>query len=271
MRILLTFLAFFCTSHLIAQAQPTAAQLPDQPALATVDDYGNRTLTYWSAAEVAVPQMKERLVPDNPAFKGAEVWLISVNEQDAKSAAMTAYRQAGMQGVRVVASTLCNPSAMKVLDAHPEAAAHVVMVTGELRGVSALGIALVVYGTDSQTGAMISSVHSFVAPEQVFIALGGYAIPAVRWLQASASPDEDMRVDGALPPQQAVDRLGLFFAVWVEDYVIPMIAMSAQMQMQSIQNMQSWNNAMNSCNGDPGCTVTLSTDGSGNWEAHRLP
>lgn len=269
MRIVIAFIACLGMLPIGVQAQQVSGQLPNQPALATEDDYGTRTLMHWSAAEVTVSQMKERFLPDNPAFEGAEVWLIQVDQRDAASAARTAYRQAGMDNVKVVASVLCNPVAVDVLDTHPDAAGHVIMVTGELNGTPARGIALMLYGTDSATGNMINSVHAFVAPEQIFVALGGYAIPAVKWLQASAGPDEDMRVDGSLSPQQAVERLGLFFAVWVENYVIPMLAMSVQMQMQSISNMQSWNNAMNSCAGDPGCTVSLSTDGSGNWEAQR--
>ncbi len=234
--------------------------------MAVEDDYGNRTLVNWSAQSPTISQMTKRWVPDNPVFAGAEVWLVRVQHADPDVAAIEAFTRAGFSDVSVLARAQGNPEAMKVLDAHPDAVAHSVMVEGMQDGMSARGIALVAYGK-GEDGELVSSVHGFMAPDDVFVALGGFAIPAVQWLQASASPDEDMREDGSLSPQEAVNRLSLFFGVWVLEYVVPMLQMTMQMQLQSIQNMQSWNNAMNACAGDPGCTVTPSSDGSGNWEA----
>ncbi|MEM1261259.1 MAG: hypothetical protein AAGH76_02555 [Pseudomonadota bacterium] len=242
------------------------SRLPNQPAIATEDDSGNRQLQHWTATEPTASKMKERAVPNRAEFAGAELWLMHEPGKDPQQVAVAAFARAGMQNVVVAAHAPGNPAAMHVLDSHPESSADVVMVTGEISGNDARGIALLLYG-GSGDGPTESGVHAFMAPAPVFEALGGYAIVAVKWLQASASIDSDMREDGAMAPLAASRRLNEFFAAWVEGFVMPMLAMSMQMQMQSIQSMQSWSNAMNTCAGDASCSVVPSADGSGNWEA----
>ncbi|MEM7763356.1 MAG: hypothetical protein AAF290_04695 [Pseudomonadota bacterium] len=210
--------------------------------------------------------MSERILPDNPAFDGAEVWLMLSQGETLPNAAVAAFREAGLQDARIIASSPCNPVAVDVLDSAPGSEGAVVMVAGTLNGNAARGIGIVLFGSDDEHGAH-ANVHAFMAPEDAFIALGGFAVPAVRWLMASTAPDEDMTIDGSLSPQAATARLSEFFSMWVEHWLVPMLAMTLQSQMQSIQNMASWNNAMSACAGDANCTVIEANDGSGNWEA----
>ena len=73
------------------------------------------------AAAAAAIGAEERLTPDNPAFRGAEVWFIDTPERDAEKAAQQSFAQAGMTGVNVVAAARGNPEAVKVLDSDPSA------------------------------------------------------------------------------------------------------------------------------------------------------
>lgn len=267
LRVLLT-LVLATTMCNPARGQSDNPQLPNQPAIGIEDEFGTRSIQYWSAADVHSHKMRVRSTPDNPAFAGAEVWQMEIEVQSATEATMEAFSIAGMKDIKVLALFPCNPEATKVLDSHPEAVAHTIMISGNIKGRSAQGIALVVYGQD-EDDRFSSGVHGFMAPTEIFQALGGYAIPAVKWLQASAQPNENMLADGTLTPKKAVARLGLFFSTWVKEYVIPMVMLSTQIQLQTIRSMESWNNAMNSCAGASNCIVVEATDGSGNWEAQR--
>lgn len=252
-----------------------AAALPNQPAVGLEQEDGSRTLKNWSAAPFVTPGMSERLIPDHPAFTGAEAWLIKVAGDDLKLAGRKAFSLAGMDNPNMLAAAPLNQEAVAVLDSHPQAAGLSIMFNGELDGKPARGIALILRGK-AESGQFSNGVHAFMAPETIFVALGGYAIPAVKYLHANElrtkpqtkpDPNWKMREDGSLPPLQAVNKLSQIFTDWVSDYVIPMTMMSANIQTQTLQNMRSWNNASNACAGDPNCSVTPSTDGSGGWEA----
>ena len=240
-----------------------AADYPNQPAIPIEDENGDRRLQHWSEGTPTDPRMTGISLPDNPAYAGASIWMVKLPRQAAESAAKTGFEAAGMKKVKIIATADGNPAAMKVLDNSETAEAKVVMVDGVIGDEGSRGIALILRGQNN--GTEKSTVHGFLAPTDAFVALGGFAVPAVQWLQASAEPGDDMSLDGALPPQQAVNKLRDFFTVWVSDYVIPMLGITMQMQMQSIQSMQSWNNAMNACAGDSSCTVVPQADG--NWEA----
>jgi hypothetical protein len=239
--------------------------LPNQPARPIEDSDGVRMLSNWSVASVTSPHMKRRELPENPAFKGSEIWLMDVDEKPFDAVTKRTFFSAGMQDVSLLASARCNPNAVAVLDSDDQAHCYAVMVSGKLSDKDARGIALILYGS-LDGSPMSSTVHAFMAPKANYEALGGFAIIAAKWLEASAAPDENMLLEGRLEPQAAVNRLSLFFSAWVEHHVIPMMAMSMQMEAQSIQQMQSWNSAMNACGADPSCSVSPLSDGSGNWE-----
>ncbi len=248
-----------------ACTQAATAELPNQIANAVEDDMGNRSLIGWSSTEITSPAMRYRWTPDNAAFTGAELWFQHIETRDFEAATKTALERAGFKKARTLATAKGNPIAMDVLDAHPDAMYNTIMLEGSINGEPAHAIALVTYGK-TDDGSLKSGVHAFLAPKEKFKALGGYAVPAVYWLQASNQPGTDMREDGGLPPQEAVNTFSTFFARYVEAYVVPMMQLTMQIHMNTIQNMQSWNTAMNACAGDPACTVSPTTDGSGNWE-----
>ncbi len=259
------FLFSFC-ALLAACADQSFANgaLPNQPAMAEVDQNGTRILNQWSEADLTAPNMKERQTPDNDAFDRAELWMQTISSSDMAGATISAFSNAGLRNTRIISTTSLSPDGIDVLDSHPDANGVGVMVEGMLNDDPALGIAISLYGsTDGSPRS--TGVHAFMAPKDKFKALGGFSIVAVKWFQASASPDENMSIEGSLAPQGATDRLALFFNQWVADYVVPMMGLSMQMQMQTIHNMQSWNNAMNACAGIPNCNVVPMNDGSGGW------
>ena len=262
MRTLTLFIAFgFVTSGWTSAAR---AELPNQPAMAEEDATGTRIMVGWSQAPSTAPGISSRQTPDNPAFTDAELFHFTSTNKRTDAAVITAFEKAGMSGPVQIAKTRLHDAGVDVLDSHPDAQGHAVMVEGTIDSKPAYGIAISVHFSlgddDRKTG-----VHAFMAPTDIFEALGGHAIVAAQWFYASAEPDEDMRNEGSLPPQAATNRAALFFNKWLEAYLIPMLGMTLQMQMQSIQQMASWNNAMAACAGEASCTVTQ--DGVGNWSA----
>ncbi|MEL6828315.1 MAG: hypothetical protein AAFN91_18865, partial [Pseudomonadota bacterium] len=213
--------------------------------------------------------MYDRYAPDNSVFAGAETWKIPVEDGDLKRGTLTAFRAAGMTAPRIIAFEYGNPSAMDVLDSHPDANMATIMVEGRINGAVARGIAINIFGSSTTEPPTTATVQAFMAPKPAFEALGGMAVPGVWWLLGQTAPDENMLDDGTLPPDEAVTKLNSFFAAWVQHYVIQMMSMTMQMQLQSIQNMQSWNNSMNACAGDPNCSVVPMNDGSGGWTTQQ--
>jgi hypothetical protein len=252
---------------LAACGSPASAQtdLPNQPAIAREDANGTRVMVGWSAAPTKIADMKDRQTPDNPAFSGAELFHFTINDNSSDAAAVKAFEKAGMFRPRQVARTQLLPAAVAVLDSHSSAQGHAVMVEGSIDGEPAYGIAISLYG--SLTGEdRKSGVHAFMAPKDKFKALGGFSIVVAQWFDASAAPDEDMSLEGSLAPQATTNRAAVFFNKWVEDYVIPMMGLTMQMQMKSIEQMSSWNNAAAICAGNSSCTMTQ--DSFGNWSAN---
>lgn len=262
-RLLILILLSLSPFSALAQSSSIAA-LPNQPAKAEESIDGNRIMVGWSETNAVIAGMTERQTPNNPIFSGAELWKIKTSERDPHKAAINAFRVAGLKNPRIVAKTELNSDAIDVLDSHPKAQGYAMMLEGELSGMPAYGIVLILYGSTDGSPRK-STLHAFMAPKDKFEALGGFSIVAAKWLHASASQGEDMSIEGGLAPQLATNRLALFFNKWVEAYVIPMMGLTMQMQMQSIQQMSSWNNAMNACGGNTSCTI--SQDGSGNWSA----
>lgn len=253
---------FLFLSPLTAAAQNAGqANLPNQPAMVIENGEGNRIVVGWSETETVIAHMKERQTPNNPAFSGAELWKMTTSIRDIKKATINSFKDAGLESPKLIAKTELSPDAINVLDSHPQAQGYTVMVEGQISSRPAYGIALILYGSTDGSPRK-STVHAFMAPKDKFEALGGFSIPAAKWLHASAAPGEYMSIEGALSPQQATNRLALFFNKWVESYVIPMMGLTMQMQMRSIEQMSSWNNAMNACGGNASCTI--SQDGTGN-------
>lgn len=239
--------------------------LPNQPAIAEKDANGVRVMVGWSKSPAAIEGMKDRQTPDNPAFDGAELFHFSVYNKNTVAASITAFGKAGMSRPELVAKTALFPAAVDVLDSHEDAEGHAVMVEGVINGEPAYGIAISLYGSLSGKDRK-SGVHAFMAPKEEFKALGGFSIVVAQWFFASARPDEDMSIEGALAPQAATNRTALFFNKWVEGYVLPMMGLTMQTQMKAIEQLSSWNSAMTTCAGDSSCTMTQ--DSFGNWSAN---
>lgn len=241
-----------------AQAVPPK-ELPYQRATGVKDASGKRILKYWSASDDVKPEMSERYLPDNPAFAGAEVWHIGVDAKHIDKIATGAFTNAGMSDVRLLAKRDGNPVAVAAAASDPNMKMTAVMVSGSIDGVPASGVGYVFHGIKND----IPGVSAFMAPDNIFVALGGHMIPEVHWYLGTSEADHDLIAEGSLSPQQQVDEASLYFSRWVVAYVIPLKGM----QLQSLNMMRSWSNAMGVCAGDSSCTVTPAADGSGNWEA----
>lgn len=255
--ILATIMLSLCS---VACAQDTSP-LPNQPAIASQEN-GVRSLKGWSDAGGLSQIILERQRPNNTAFSGAELWKATTTHRDLETAIERSFGQTEMKNPKIIAVTDLNPDAIDVLDSDPAAYGAAVMLSGKISGQDARAIALVMHGSTSSDAAT-TTVHTFMAPKDKFVALGGFSIVAAKWLQASAAPDEDMSIEGSLPDQLATNRLALFFNKWVELYLIPMMGLTMQVQQQSIEQMQSWNTAMTTCAGDSSCSVV--EDGFGGW------
>jgi hypothetical protein len=243
----------------VGTERATPEDLPYQRATGAPDADGKRVLVDWSSSDDLVAGMTERYLPDNPAFESAEVWHVGVRAQGIDAIARAAFMAAGMTDVRVLAKRAGNPLAVSLAATDPRIRMTAVMVSGKLSGEAASGIGYVFDGVpDDEPG-----VSAFMAPDNVFVALGGHIIPEVHWYLGTTEAGHDLIAEGRLPPQEAVDEASLFFSKWVAAYVVPLKGI----QRQSLQMMQTWNNAMNTCSGDPNCAIVPMSDGSGGWEA----
>lgn len=233
-------------------------KLPYQRATGVENANGKRVIQGWSGRDNLRPQMTERYTPDNTAFDGAELWHIGVKARQLDAIAVEAFSAAGMTEVRLLAKREGNPIAVAAAAPRPDMKMTAVMVSGLLKTKPAKGIGFVFHGMDDED----AGVSAFMAPSNVFVALGGHIIPEVHWYLGTTEQGHDLIAEGSLSPQEAVDEASMFFSLWVASYVIPLKGI----QQQSLQLMQSWSNAMNVCAGDPQCTVTPMNDGSGGWE-----
>ncbi len=249
-------LTILCSSCLAQDIPPD--ELPYQRATGVEDANGKRVVKGWSARSDKHPRMRERYTPDNNAFDGAEVWHIGVDSKTFREIVLEAFSAAGMDDVRILARREGNPVAVAIAAPRDDMKMTVVMVGGELNNKPANGIGYVFHGMSDEA----AGVSAFMAPANVFIALGGHIIPEVHWYLGTTDIDHDLIAEGRLQPQEAVDEAAAFFSLWVTAYVVPLKGI----QQQTIQMMASWSNAMNVCAGDASCTVTPMSDGSGGWE-----
>ncbi|MEL7453451.1 MAG: hypothetical protein AAGJ50_08790, partial [Pseudomonadota bacterium] len=106
--------------------------LPNQRAVLVNNFDGSSSLEGWSTRPSSTELMYDRYAPDNPAFRGAETWKIPVEDSDLRRGTLTAFAAAGMQKPEIIAFEYGNPSAMDVLDSHPDANMASIMVRGQI-------------------------------------------------------------------------------------------------------------------------------------------
>jgi hypothetical protein len=204
---------------IVLVASPAFAQggLPNLVAVRTIGSDGKPTLAGWRS--VAVPKAatglrySARLEPSSAAFSGARVFVVSLGEADAVSAARKAAAAEGFETTKVLAEKTAPQAVVDRLEKGSKVTA--VMLEGRLGGRPARFVGHVWYGAAGEPdGKAASGVHAFVAPEPVFVALGGFAIPAVLFLNAKATPDSIMAEEGSLAPEDATAKLASMFAQW---------------------------------------------------------
>ena len=198
-------------------ASPALAQLPNLITVRTVGNDGKVGLAGWRTTtppkSADVLRYSLHIEPSDKAFLGARTFVASLHDADAVSAAKKAAAAEGFETTKVLAQAKVKQAVVERLEKGGKVTA--VMLEGRMAGKPARFIGHVWYGASGEPdGKAASGVHGFVAPEPAFVALGGYAIPAILFLGATATPGSNMSEDGSVPPQEATTKLADLFAQW---------------------------------------------------------
>lgn len=252
----------------------------DYPALKTEltrYDSGEYGLVGWSPRPPSEDGAILQIKPDSGIYRGAHSYFIQVDERAPEAAAKAAMRTHGFRTRRVLATHRIEQEVLAQLEPDENGRAHTVMLEGKLNGRDAKGVALVWYGSFGHDEGVPanSGVYVFMAPDKAFAALGGYAVPAVRFFGATVSGKQMVARDGRARPTVATKGLADMAEGWIAAYAVQrqvdMIAMQMMMgqtmaiQQQTLNGMMSYNMALSTCGGMNGCTVEM--DGTGGWYA----
>lgn len=239
-----------------------------EPELAE-DKAGRMGLAGWRHVEDG--QLREVMEPRKRIYEGARTYFVQVDARDPQAAAKRAAAQGGLRHARVLSTTLLDPEVSRHVEPDPEGRINSVMLEGKIGGKSARAIALAWYGSfgHAEGEPSNSGVYVFMAPDNAFEALGGYAVLAAR--NFSAEVTGSTRAQGSLRPRAATQALNKIVAEWVVLYVQQQMVMQMMMgqtmaiQQQTLNQMMTYNNAMSTCAGMDNCSVEM--DGTGEWYA----
>ena len=207
-----------------AQAQPqsqpqaqAAVALPDVTAVRTIGADGKPTLEGWSSTEppkdAGILRYSLHIEPRAKEFAGAKTFSSALRGADAVAAAKKAASVEGFETTKVLAEGKVKPEVMTRLEKGSWATS--LMLEGKMGGKPAKFIGTVWYGAwGEKDGKANTGVSGFAAPDAVFKALGGYAVPAILFNNARATANTKMSVGGGKPPQQQVTELSDLFAGW---------------------------------------------------------
>ncbi len=250
----------------LAACGESRAEYPNWPTVAAEMPDGTEGLANWVSAPVQGETARAGIAPNHIAFQGALSWFAQSDHRDPKKAALQVLKAEGLKGAKVLAIKRADREIVAMLDAEPKAQVHAVVLEGKRDGKASRAIALVWYGAfGHQEGVPANSgVMAFVAPEPAYEALGGLAVPGVRWLGGTTTPDEDMREEGTKSPKASVDKLIYAYEAWGQVYAA-MQLQAMSVQMNTLLGMMSYNNALAQCAGQEYCTVQM--DGTGGYTA----
>jgi len=249
-------------------------EYPNWPTKHATTESGMHSLENWVENVGPCEDLKYCIVPSADAFQGSVSWFQQVDQDNPKKAAKTAARDQGLKSISVLATARVDQVSLKAIEPDENGTAYAVMLEGKLKGRDARAIMLVWYGRygHAEDDPASSGVHAFMAPKPAFEALGGMAIPGVRWFGGGTADDEDMREDGELSPKAATKKLASFHAAWAAaqgntDLIAQQMLFNMQMQtmqihQQTINQMQSYNNALSACGG---LDCSMSMNGDGTW------
>lgn len=198
-------------------AVQAAAALPDVTAVRTIGADGKPILEGWRSTEppkdAGILRFSLYIEPKAKEFAGARTFSSAVRETDAVSAAKKAASVEGFETTRVLAEAKVKQDVMTRLEKGSWATS--VMLDGKMSGKPAKFVGTVWYGAwGEKDGKASAGVSGSVAPDAVFVVLGGYAVPAILFNNARATANTRMSVDGGKPPQQQVKELSDLFAGW---------------------------------------------------------
>lgn len=263
-------LALFITlfSCLLAACGPASGRMLDEPP--RPDQSGS--LQNWSP----VDGDDAMIAPDHPALREARSFFVQIERRDVRKAARQALNAQGFRRPNLRAHREIDEDVLRAIDPDPQATAEVLFFSGRMNGQSANAIVVSWYGSFGHTDGQPSNtgVSVFMAPDDDFEALGGFAVPAVRWFGAQVEGNS-VRSDGELPPSDQTQLLAgmvqtRIASIYTERAMaLMMMGQTMAIHQQTMDMMQSHNNAMLTCAGDSNCSVV--PDGSGGWSAEFGP
>ena len=265
--------AILAGAIIFAGCQPAASQnLPDVVLKRVDTAAGSTTLQGWD--EVAGPRVTipKVLTPQNPEFSGARLFYETSLDSNSKSATEAMLKLNGFTKSRYRSSHDAETSFVKTIDGHDNAGVKTFFYEGQLDAKPAKAISYTWSGQVLCKGkAFCTVVHTFMAPNAEFEALGGGAVLAVAWLQQDVpSSVTSMREYGALPADQATQKLAQYANSWMVGYIqthiqmMQMMGQNAAINQQVMDGMQSYNNALSQCGGWD-CSFSQGADGM--WTA----
>lgn len=264
-------LRYLLTLLLVLTPLLARAELPNLVAKLVEYENGLKGLEGWRMEpETQTSEYSARIVPIDPVFSGAVSHFQSVVSGDPMRSAIEVATGNGMTDAKVVAIDEMDAGMLKPIDPHPDATLHFVTIEGQMGGKPARGVFMNWFGTAglAEDEPASTGVHYFMAPKDQFEALGGWAIIAIRFLDATATDDTVMVELGRKAPKEAHNELAQMFGAWAVSYVqtqaaiTMMMGQTMQIQQQTIQSMQSYNNALSQCGG-LGCSMSM--DAQGIW------
>lgn len=207
MRALIEFVAVTISLIFIMAVQASSEQVPalfmkEHPTIS-----GWQILNGWQDTPPSTPAAAYEWVPENAHWKGLDARIIGYEalSSDLKMSALQAAEAYGFNDARIAAFQ--EVEAVKLFVASDRAAG--ILVTGRLNGRSAKMIAWVWWHDfePATSNGPVTGVHAFIASDEAFEQMGGYAPVAVIWLGASAPSDFSPLAAGSLSSQDQVDHI----------------------------------------------------------------
>ena len=241
MRKLSRAIAFMLLSALLP------ASLFAQSPIPIRDGYVTEGFVGWTKYTDDLPgTIHEISTPRDPALQGAVVWVQNINTTDLLGAMRKSTIDAGFTQFKLEARTVIKKA--PVLDR--QATGETYIGTARRKGKT-YRMAAIVLRFKWQENPRNTAIHVFAAPEEKFKKLGGWVVPASRFLMLD--PEREIAnslAQGSASPKLQALRLANIADIWVQ-FVFDTYIQLAQANVQALSNMRQ----SVVCAGDPNCVI----------------